>query len=372
MLLAAKIPYIVVFTKADLPTKNVEKAKQQLAGEGIMLEGLGGDVPFLEVSAQTNLNVKELLDLILLVSDLHKEEKQVSGSAPLEAIVIESKLDQKSGPRATVVVKNGKIDVRDEVSAEKVIFKVRTMITDRGEQVKSATIGDAVELLGMQQVLPVGSVVRAKDATTTTPQAVVKEPEVYKPHADVDALTVILAADTQGALEALTYALPEEANIISQKTGEITEADVLLAKSTGGIVLGFNSKVRPDVQKLAQTEKVLVRSYDIIYELIDEVKDVLEGKKLAQVEQVFGQAAVLAKFPFEKTTALGIRVLDGRVARGDKVRVLRDNEIMGEATLTSLRIGKEIASKAEKGKEAGIILTPYLDFQVGDVLLCHS
>lgn len=367
----AGIPFIVALTKADLESAIPEKAKQQLLKEGITLEGYGGDVPVIEVSAKTNLNIKELLDLILLVQDLHNEAtKYRSENNPLKAIVIESKLDQKAGPRATVVIKDGRMKVRDVVYVEGKEHKIRSLINTDGKQIQEATIGDAVEILGFTDVPPVGAVVAFEK------QEVAKqEPQETKPYVAMKQgveLSVVLVADTLGSLEAIHYALPEGVDIISEKTGEITEADILLAKSTGSVVLGFNTKIRPDVEKLAMTEKVLARTYTIIYEMLDEIRDVIEGKIEARMEQIYGQARILASFPYEKSIVLGVSVQEGRIARGDKVRLLRGDEVVGESMITSLRQGKNQTSKVEKGQEAGIIITPALDFQIGDVVLSHS
>ena len=161
-------------------------------------------------------------------------------------------------------------------------------------------------------------------------------------------------------------------NVILKKTGDITTADVLLAKSTGSLVLGFNIKIKPDVAKLALTEKVLVKNYTIIYEMLDEIKDVVEGKELSLLEEVYGTAQVLAEFPFDKNKVMGIKVLEGRVAKGDKVRIERGDEIIGEGHINSVRVGKEQISKAEAGSEAGIIVGPAIDFAIGDMVICHS
>jgi translation initiation factor IF-2 len=146
----------------------------------------------------------------------------------------------------------------------------------------------------------------------------------------------------------------------------------MTAKSTGSIVLSFNTKLKPDVISFAYSEKVLLRNYEIIYELLDEIKDALEGKLQSQMEQIYGSAKILAKFPFEKTFAFGISVLDGRIARGDRLRIIRENEPVGETTINSLRVGKDSTSKVEKGHEAGIIFSGGLDIQVGDMILSHS
>lgn len=368
----AGIPFIVALTKADLETAIPEKVKQQLMKEEITPEEYGGDVPVIEVSAKTNLHIKELLDLILLVQDLHADEyKNRSETNPVKAIVIESKLDQKAGPKATVIIKDGTIHARDVLFVNEKEGKARSLISTDGKQVQEATIGDGVEILGFTDVPPVGSMVTAekKQAQTSQPTEEVKPYSSMKQGVE---LSVVLLADTLGSLEAIHYALPEGVDIITEKTGEITEADVLLAKSTGSVVLGFNTKIRPDVEKLAMTEKVLAKNYTIIYEMLDEIKDVIEGRVQARMEQIFGQARILASFPFEKSIVLGVSVQDGRIARGDKIRMLRGETVVGESTITSLRQGKDTTSKVEKGQEAGIIITPALDFQVGDVILSHS
>lgn len=373
LLKAAGIPYIVVLTKADLPTKMIEKVKGELAKEGIMLEGLGGDVPVIEVSAKTNLNIKELLDLILLISDLNQPDKEkVAAQKPFEGVVIESKLDQKAGPKATVIIKNGTVSVRDELQADGVVFKVRTLITSDGKQVQTASVGDGVEMFGFTKAPSVGSLVLDKNTIAKVKIEEEKEAVEYRPNAPVSQLSVILCADTLGSLEAITASLPKDVYIILEKTGDVSEADVLLAKSTKAIILGFNVKTRTEVQRLAMAEKVLIRHYTIIYELIDEVQDVIDGRNFALMEQILGEALIQAIFPYEKTQAVGIKVRDGRVAKGDRIRIVRGDEIIGETTVSSLRIGKNPASKVEKGSEAGILLGSTLDFQVGDMIISHT
>lgn len=381
LLLEAKIPLIVVFTKADLPTKNIEKVKQQVLKENILLEGLGGDVPFIEVSSKTGQHIKELLELILLVAELHDIFKDKTPQGQFKAVVIESKLDQRVGAKATVVVKNGTIAVRDDVVSDDQEARVRSLIDDKGKQQKTASIGDAVEIFGFQKVPNVGSIVYKKSETELAQKEsaalLVEESQnrALEPHDDAEpVLSLLLCADTQGALEAIVNAIPKEINIIVQKTGEISEADILLAKSVKAIVLGFNTKLRNNVVRLAEIEKVLLKNYTIIYELIEEVKDVLEGKQLSLEEKIFGTAKILATFPFEKTTVLGIRVLEGRVAKGDRIRIVRGKEetLIGESHITSVRQGKTVVSKAEKGNEAGIIISPLLDFVLEDMIVCHD
>lgn len=367
LLKASGVPYVVALTKSDAEQRNPEKAKQQLAAEQVLLEGYGGDVPVIEVSAKTGSNIKELLDLILLVSDLHPKGVDVNSTFPLSAIVIESKQDPKSGPKATIVIKNGKISVRDEVTTGEVAGRVRSLISDKGVQVSSASVGEAVEVLGFERAPEVGSVVY-KGADIQEEEKTEKRP--LKNEEGV--ISLILVADTLGSLEAIYASLPPKVNVILKKTGDITTADVLLAKSVGGLVLGFNIKIKPDVAKLASTEKVLVKNYTIIYEMLDEIKDVVEGKELSMLEEVYGVAQILASFPYEKTIVMGVKVLEGRVAKGDKVRIERKDEVIGEGHINSVRQAKVSTSKVEMGQEAGIIVGPTIDFAIGDMVICHS
>lgn len=390
----AGIPFIVVLTKSDVPDKNEEKVKGQLGKVGVMLEDYGGDTPVISVSSKANVNIKELLELISLVFDM--KQKPILDNK-LKGIVIESRLDEKSGPRATVVIKSGTLSVRQEIECDGINARVRTIINDKGVHLNKAIVGEAVEVLGFEKVPSVGGIVtekgvitkeilskvvpsegQASSASAEIPapfrsgQAAMPMPEDFLNTKEAPTLSIVLCADNQGSLEAIVRSLPSEINIALQKTGDITTTDILLAKSINAIVLGFNTKIKPEIAKFAVQEKVLAKNYKIIYELISEVKDVLEGKQLALIEEIFGRAKILASFPFEKTKVLGIKVLEGRVARGDKVRLIRKEEIIGESNVNSVRTGKNIVSKIAEGQEGGVILSPFLDFTIGDMLICHG
>lgn len=375
-------PIIVVFTKSDIEEKNIEKVKQQILKEGVLLEGLGGDVPYIEVSARTGKNIKELLDLILLVFDLYlstlEKESLPSFNKLFKGVVIESRLDQKSGPKATVVVKNGKVFLREEIVSEGITAKIKALISPEGIQEKEATVGDAVEILGFEKVPAVGGIVVKKGEeaiSLATPLPTGKVGSLAKTSFFNDEeegkLPIILSADSFGSLEAIIASLPEGISVVSQKTGEITPSDVLLAKSVKALVIGFRAKIKNEVITMAKTEKILLKNYSIIYELLDELKDAVEGKILMEQEQILGKAKILARFPFEKTEVMGVSVIEGRAAKGDKVRLLRGEETLGESTVTSLRQGKNQISKIESGQQGGVILSPFLDFNVGDVLIFH-
>lgn len=376
LLKESKVPYIVVFTKSDDPKKQVDKAIQQLLKQEVMLENYGGDVPFIEVSAKNNVNIKELLDLILLVHDINPSARSTP-SGPLVGIVIESKLEKNSGPRATVIVKNGVLKLRDEVFAENVKGKVKSLISPLGQSLNEASVGEAVEVLGFENVPPVGAVVSntPKPIEELSYKQEKQEPQVsVSPFGEEDQnmLSVVLCADTKGSLEAITNSMPEKVKFILQKTGDIEVSDVLFAKSVGAIVLGFNVKLKPEIALLAKTEKVLIKTYTIIYEMIDEISDFVQGKLEALQEEILGIAKILAKFPFDKTFVSGVKVQEGRIAKGDKIRLVRNEEVIGESHVISVRKAKEQTSKIESGEEGGIILSPSLDFTIGDMLISHS
>ena len=379
LLRESKIPYIVVLTKSDDPKKLPDKVIQQLLKEEVLLENYGGDVPFIEVSAKTNSNIKELLDLTLLVFEIkrHANFYPFTKDGAFMGIVIESKMDQKSGPRATVVVKNGVLKLRDEVYAGVAKGKVRSIISPDGKNLQEASVGEAAEVLGFEKVPPVGSVVSTTPKETEKLEYREESEKKEQPLSpfekqEENMLSVVLCADTQGSLQAITNSLPEKVKFVVQKTGDIEVSDVLFAKSTGSIVLGFNVRLKPEVANLARTEKVLTKTYNIIYEMIDEINDFIQGKIEALQEEILGIAKILASFPFEKTKVCGIKVQEGRIAKGDKVRLLRQDEVIGESHASSIRQGKEQTSKIEAGQEGGVILSPFLDFTIGDMLISHS
>jgi len=374
----SKIPFIVVFTKSDDPQKLVDKAIQQLLREDVMLENYGGDVPYIEVSAKTNTNIKELLDLILLVYEMKKEAKfyPFSAQGSFMGIVIESKLDKNSGPRATLIVKNGILNVKDEIYADSgAKGKVRSMLDYLGKPITQASVGQGVEVLGFESIPTVGSVITHKQGEKQNleyKEEVSKNPTNPFDNIDENVLAVVLCADSEGSLEAIANSIPEKVKFVIKKTGDVEVSDVLFAKSVGAIILGFNVRLKPEILKLAKTEKILVKNYTIIYEMIDEISEFVQGKLDALREEVFGVSKILAKFPFDKTFVCGIRVMEGRIAKGDKVRLIRGEDTIGESHVVSVRQGKDQTSKVEEGGECGIVLSPFLDFTIGDMLISHS
>lgn len=366
----AKIPYVVAINKVDLPEANVDKTIQDLLRYSVMIEGYGGDVPVAKISAKTGQGVKELLDLIKLLCDMNG----LSGSAEGEllGIVIESKLDKAKGAVATVIVKDGMLKVGETVFFGQGETKIRSLIDYQGKQLPEAVAGTPVEVLGLTSVPKVGETVTKTPTTPsqTAPTALVSNRREATTDERGQQLQLILRADTAGSLEAISLSIPANVTVLSAQTGDISEADVLHAKSTQAIILGFNVKISASAEKLAESEKILVRTYKIIYELLEELTDAANGMlESLQTEEIMGVGQIVAEFPYEKMRIAGTRVIDGRLAKGDKVRVTRGEETVGEGRVKSLRIGKDEANKAEKGKECGILIEPQFDFHPGDDII---
>ncbi len=336
----AKIPYIVALNKVDLPEANTDKVIQDLLRHEVLLENYGGDVPFVKISAKKNEGIKELLDLVDLLGQVN--EIKGDSEAPLEFSVIESKMDKNRGPVSTIIVRNGTIKVGQD--------NVRALINYQGKNISCAGPGTPVEVLGWTKV----DIDRASLARMTT----------------TEDLNIILKTDTNGSLEAILAKIPQNVRVIQNSTGDITDADILLAKSTKAIILGFNVKL--SAQKLAENEKVLVRTYKIIYELLDELNDAATGMLVIEPEEeILGTGEILAIFPYEKSQIAGTKVLDGRVARGDLIKVMRKDEIVGKGKITSVRVGKDEINKVEKGKECGVLIDSKIDFRPGDDIIAY-
>ncbi len=366
------IPVIVAINKTDLPEINIEKVKKQLAKEDILLEGYGGDVVSVPLSAKTGNGVGDLLEMILLISEMNKIE--ADPKAPVEAVVIESKLDPHKGALASVLVKNGTLRQGEEIFIEDKKAKVRAMINDHGVQVKEALPGTPVELSGLEKVPQVGMLI-TRDVRIPAVEAPKEKEQTLSDLAttaeeETKILKIILKADVAGTLEAITANLKNQnIEILSSGTGDINDGDIILAKNTGAIVIGFNVKIPSPVAKIAETEKVKFKIYQIIYKLLEELDDVMKLLAEPVKEDILGKAEIIAEFPTEKGKIAGSKVLEGRIALGDRVRLVRDDKEVGQAKIKSLKYKKESINKAELGQECGLVLDPQLDFNIGDIVI---
>lgn len=370
----AKVPMIVAVNKVDLPGIDIkvqmEKLKKQLSDNGVLVEEYGGDVPIIQLSAKTGQGVDKLLEMILLLAEMN----ELSGDPTLPAagVVIEANLDKFKGPIATLLIRDGTLKKGDQVLLGGVKGKIRSMFDYSGKSLDSAFPSTPVEVLGLEAVPAVGAVLGEESKGEGQESRVQSLVEKLRA-ADTQVLNVVVKADKQGSLEAIEDALGkfgENLKVISSDTGDITEADIKLASGTHAIVLGFNNKIGGAASKLAEVESVLVRQYTIIYELLSEIEEVVEGMlKVGALEEVFGVAQILQEFPYGKDQRIaGCRVLDGAISRGPKVKVIRGEEIIGEGKIKSLKKGKDEVPKVDKGQECGIMFDSNIDFQVGDII----
>lgn len=376
-ILEAKIPYIVVFTKTDAPGSNVEKIKQQLSTEGILLEGLGGDVPYIGVSSKTGENIKELLDLIVLVYDLGQNKKSLTSS--FLGVVIDAKLDKRRGIVATLIVKDGKISQGAKLFAHGVeVGKVRALVDSFGKNVAEALAGDGVEVLGLSSVLPAGSVLFDHEVEPEVkPEAQVAAPAAYDlasffAEDKKDFVPIVLKTQTSAEIEAVKNALPEKIKVIYEGQGEIGVADILMAKDLKALVIGFNVEATKQAQSLAESDKIFYKSYNIIYQLLEELDTLILAINQQDTPREIGKGQILASFLGSTGVIIGTKIVSGRLAVNDRVSLFRGEKELGKAKIVSVKRGKDDIKVADNGIECGIMIEPEVDFAVGDAIIAYS
>lgn len=373
----AEIPMIVAVNKIDLPGVNVkvqlEKIKKQLSDKQVLVEEYGGDVPLVSVSAKTGEGIKDLLENINLVAEIH--EFKADPTKKGTGIIIESHLDKYKGPLATVLIRDGSLKKGEMVLAEGVSGKVKGMFDWAGKPLETASPSTPVEVLGFNGVPPIGARLGEESLAKTKETKKISSLIDKLKESEKEILSVVIKADKEGSLEAIEDILnkfneeKEHIKIMLAGTGDIVDADIKMASAIKGIVIGFDVGMVPSAKKLAETEHVLVRTYNIIYELADEIKDVVEGMlRPGKVEEVFGRAQIIAEFPYGKERIAGCKVLEGTISKGPKIRMVRGEEVIGETKIKSLKKVKVEVTKVEKGNECGMMFEPILDFQVGDII----
>ncbi|MDP8908149.1 MAG: translation initiation factor IF-2 [Chloroflexota bacterium] len=391
---SANVPLVVAVNKIDLPTANPDRVKQQLSEAEVIPEEWGGDVPFVEVSAREQLGIDDLLEVLLLVADVH--ELKANPHKPATGVVIEAKVDSSRGPVATLLVQSGRLNLRDMVVAGSSWGRVKAMFDDRGKRVRRADPSTPVEVLGLIDVPQAGDTFMVfedekaarqladqraaqKRMEALTADRPVSLTELYDQvqEGKTAALRVILKADVQGSLGAISNALLKLNEDTDQQvqltiqyagTGAISESDINLASTTGSIVIGFN--VRPDAaaKRAADSAGVDVRYYSIIYNLIDEVRQAMTGMLAPVFEDVTdGYAEVRETFKLPNNDVVaGLYVLDGRVTRNSRARALRSGTVVFEGGIKSLKRFKDDVREVAAGYECGLGLDGFNDLQVGD------
>lgn len=369
----AKVPCIVAINKVDLEGFYPEVVKAQLAEHGLMVQGFGGDIEAVELSAKTGKGVDKLLETILLTAELH--ELQADPQAPLQAVIIEAVKDQRSGPIATVIVQQGTLHARDEVFTPTASGKVKRMTNASGQQLKDAPPSTPVEILGFTEVPMVGEVVRTqKEPATTASTQASSEFAMSNPFAEeTPHINVILRSDTVGTLQAIEQSLTEETKLISSAVGAITESDILLAETTGSQIVGFNVQFPKSVQQFAESHGVKVKVYSIIYDLLEYLqKQVLKLMEPTIDEEVLGEAEVLQIFDIRGERIAGSKVTKGQIKKTDLIHLRRNGEIIADPRIKSLMHGKEEIDQVKMGEEFGVVFTRFSNLQVGDVIVAFT
>lgn len=390
---AAGVPIVVAINKIDKPEANPERVKNDLAKLDLIPEEWGGKTIFVEVSAKTGQGIDRLLEMMLLEAEML--ELKANPNRPATGTIIEAKLHKGRGPVATVLVQNGTLRVGDPFVTGLYYGKVRALINDKGENVKEASPSTPVEILGISGVPQVGdsfivvsderkarliSTIRLEKQRTEglRKTAKVTLEDLYEriKKGEVKELKVILKADVQGSVQAISDSLerlstPEVGlKVIHGSVGAITESDVMLASSSNAIILGFNVRPEPKAAALAEKEKVDIRSYTIIYDLLKDVQSAMKGMLEPTYREVtLGRAEVRQVFNIPKVGAIGgAYVLEGKIIKGSKLRLLRDNIVIYEGKISSLRRFKDDAREVQSGYECGIGLENYNDLKPGDII----
>ncbi len=392
---AAGVPIIVAINKIDKQTANPNKVRTELLQHEIVVEGMGGDTLDVEVSAMKGTNLDKLLDAILLqaeVLDLKANpDREASG------LVVEAQLDKGRGPVATVLVQRGTLRLGDIFVAGSAWGRVRALINDKGEQIKEAGPSVPVEVLGLgaapeagDQFDVVPNESRAREITdyrerkrrdsrgTTVVRSSLEQMMSQLSQAGRKEFPILVKADVQGSAEAIVQALEKIGNdeirsrVVHYAVGGINESDIGLATASGAVVLGFNVRASGQARDAAERAGIEIRYYNIIYDLVDDIKAAMSGKLAPELRETFlGNAKILEVFNITKVGKVaGCQVTEGSVQRGAKVRLIRDNVVVHEGTLSTLKRFKDEVKEVQVGQECGMAFENYQDMRVGDVIEC--
>jgi translation initiation factor IF-2 len=394
---AAQVPIVVAINKIDKPDAMPDRVKKQLADRGLSPEDWGGDTVTVEVSAKQRKNLDLLLEMILLVADMQALKANPARLA--SGTVLEAKLDKGRGPVATVIVQNGTLRVGDSFIVGAIYGKIRAMFNDRGQPVIEAPPSTPVEILGLEDVPQAGDRLQAIEDTAkarqiaTHRQTKLREAALAKSArltleqlhermaaGEVKELALIIKADVQGSVEVLADTLGKLGNdrvktkVIHAGVGAVTETDVLLASASNAVIVGFNVRPERKANDLAQLENVDIRLHTVIYEVVEEIKKAMSGLLSAVFKEITqGRAEVRDTFRISKVgTIAGCYVQEGKVTRESRIRVLRDNVVVHEGRVRSVRRFKDDVPEVKFGTECGISVENFSDIKVGDVLEAYT
>ncbi|MFZ0890767.1 MAG: translation initiation factor IF-2, partial [Candidatus Binataceae bacterium] len=388
---AAKVPIIVAINKIDRPEANIDRVKQQLTEQGLIPEDYGGDTITVPVSARTREGLDKLLEMVLLQAELM--ELRARPDRPAKGTVVESQLDRGRGPVATVLIQEGTLHQGDPFVCGVSYGRVRAMLDHRGERLTEAGPSTPIEIFGLSEVPEPGTLFTVAEEAKTRQVAEFRrskqrEGELAKTSrvsleqlsqrmaaGEVKELKVIVKGDVQGSVEALSDALRRlstievKLDIIHSSAGAISETDVTLAAASKAVVIGFNIRPEQKAAALAEKEGVEIRLYTVIYEAINDMREAMEGLLAPTYrEKALGRAEVRKTFTVPGATVAGSMVLDGKITRAARVRLVRDSRVVWEGKIASLRRFKDDVREVASGYECGIGLENYNDIKTGDVI----
>lgn len=376
----SQILSIVAFNKIDRPEADPQKAKGQLEKQGIAVESVGGKIPSVNVSAKTGQGVEELLELILLIADM--ENFQADVSKPAQGVVIESYLDNKRGPIATLLLNEGVLKPGDIIGTFSAFGKIKGLENFKGEQVSQALPSDPVVVLGLDQAPKVGETFTlfdnlelAKAQIKTAKQRIIEKETEIKEGQKV--LNLIIKSDVLGSIEAIENVLaglPQEKvvlKVIQSGVGQINENDIKMAKNSKALMLGFRIKANNTAQKLAERENIRIMNFEIIYDLVEEIRKYMEKILEPEVVRIdLGKLKVLVSFWSEKKRQIvGGRMTEGEIKKSVLIEVTRDGEVIDQGRLINLQKNKKDIEKASKGNEVGILYEGEKKIEKGDELI---
>ena len=390
---SAGIPIIVAINKIDLPDANIDKVKQELMAYELVPEEWGGDTIFVPISAKNNQNIDQLLEMVLLEADVL--ELKANPHKQAKGVVIEAKLDKNRGAVTSMLVQRGTLDVGDTIVVGSAIGRIRTMTDEKGKKVKSAKPSTPVEITGLTEVPQAGDIFYEVKDEKTAKHLIEKRKRQEREKAinamtkvtldnlfsqmeagDLKVLNLIVKADVQGSVEAIKQSMEKLSNeevkvkVIHAAAGAVTESDVTLAKVSNAIIIAFNVRPMPTAKEIAEKEEVQIKQYSVIYQAIDDVESAMKGMLAPKYEEhVIGNAEVRQTFKISNVgTIAGAYVLDGKIERHAGVRVLRDNVVIHDGKLASLKRFKDDVKEVAKGYECGIQIEKYNDIQEGDII----
>ena len=390
---SAGIPIIVAINKIDLPDANIDRVKQELMAYELVPEEWGGDTIYVPISAKNHTNIDQLLEMVLLEADVL--DLKANPNKQAKGVVIEARLDKNKGAIASMLVQRGTLDVGDTIVVGSSIGRIRSMTDEKGKKVKKAGPSTPVEIMGLTEVPQAGDTFYEVKDEKTAKHLIEKRKRQERENAinagtkvtldnlfsqmeegNLKVLNLIVKADVQGSVEAIKQSMEKLSNeevrvkVIHAAAGAVTETDVTLAKVSNAIIIAFNVRPMPTAKDMAEKEEVEIKQYSIIYQAIDDVQAAMKGMLAPKYqEKVIGNAEIRQTFKISNVGTIGgAYVLDGKLERNAGVRVLRDNVVIHEGKLASLKRFKDDAKEVSKGFECGIQIEKFNDIKEGDIL----